>query len=46
MERLQGYSDPNPSCEKCGGELRKEVSQVSIKFKGSGFHVNDYPTGS
>ena len=28
----------------CGGELEKLIGKPTIKFKGSGFHINDYPT--
>lgn len=31
-------------CPKCKGELTKLLFPVGIVFKGSGFHVNDYPS--
>lgn len=32
------------ACCKCGSTLhRNTVNSVGIAFKGSGFHVNDYP---
>jgi putative FmdB family regulatory protein len=31
-------------CPKCGRPARKGFRPVGIVFKGSGFHVTDYPT--
>ena len=36
--------DPISACEKCGGRVSKVFHPVGIVFKGSGFHVNDYPS--
>ena len=30
-------------CPECKGELTKLLFPVGIVFKGSGFHINDYP---
>lgn len=35
--------EPIKKCEKCGGPVHKIIFPVGIMFKGSGFHVNDYP---
>lgn len=35
--------DPLASCPTCGGSVRRLISRnISILFKGSGFHVTDY----
>ncbi len=31
-------------CPECGKPARKAFRPVGIVFKGSGFHVNDYPS--
>jgi len=33
-----------PRCPKCRGRVRKIFRPVGIIFKGSGFHVTDYPS--
>ena len=33
-------------CEACGGELRKVFSAAGLIFKGSGWHIKDYSSGS
>jgi putative FmdB family regulatory protein len=38
--------EPVKTCEKCGGEVRKLFGTAGIIFKGSGFYVNDYKSGS
>jgi len=35
---------PLPRCPKCRGRVRKIFRPVGIIFKGSGFHVTDYPS--
>lgn len=41
-EVIQSYSQSAPTC--CGAEMKRLISRgVGAKFKGSGFHVNDYP---
>ena len=42
VEVLQGIGDPPPAC-RCGATVRRIVSPPAIRFKGSGFYVNDYP---
>jgi putative FmdB family regulatory protein len=44
LEKIQKFSDrPLTKCPKCGGSLERLVSSPSIRFKGSGWYVNDYP---
>lgn len=43
VEKIQKYSDPILTiCESCGGKLERLLSSPAIRFKGSGFYVNDY----
>ena len=43
FEKLQRFSDPPlKTCEKCGGPVRKLISQSSFILKGSGWYVTDY----
>ena len=45
FEVFQRMTDePVSACEKCGGPVKRLLFPVGIVFKGSGFHVNDYPT--
>ena len=45
FETIQRISDPPlTQCPKCDGEVGRLLFPVGIVFKGSGFHVNDYPT--
>jgi len=30
-------------CDRCGGPVRKLMSAPAVQFKGSGWHVSDYP---
>ena len=40
---MQSFSDkPLKKCKKCGGKLRKLVSECSFHLKGSGWYVTDY----
>lgn len=42
-EVIQKFSDPDPTeCKECGGELERLLSAPAIRFKGSGWYVNDY----
>ncbi|MGA3324948.1 MAG: FmdB family zinc ribbon protein [Terriglobia bacterium] len=44
VEKIQKYSDPILTiCESCGGKLERLLSSPAIRFKGSGFYINDYP---
>ncbi len=52
FEVIQKFSDdPITRCEACddypdcGGEVRKLLSAPAIRFKGSGWYVNDYGKG-
>jgi len=43
MEKIRKFSDPPLTiCENCGGKLERLLSSPAIRFKGSGFYVNDY----
>jgi predicted nucleic acid-binding Zn ribbon protein len=43
---MQKFSDaPLAIHEGCGGELQKLISTSALKFKGSGWYVNDYGRG-
>lgn len=43
VESWQRISDaPLTTCETCGGNLHKLVSQSSFHLKGSGWYVTDY----
>ena len=42
-EKIRKFSDPPlTTCESCGGKLEQLLSSPAIRFKGSGFYVNDY----
>jgi len=44
FETMQKMTDdPLTECPKCHGPLTRLLFPVGIVFKGSGFHVNDYP---
>lgn len=46
LEVRQRFSDtPLAIHEGCGGQLEKLISASSVKFKGSGWYVNDYGKG-
>ena len=43
VEKIRKFSDPPLTiCENCGGKLERLLSSPAIRFKGSGFYVNDY----
>lgn len=42
FERIQGVSDSDPKCPKCGGEVEKLLHAPAVQFKGSGWYVTDY----
>lgn len=45
FETFQKMTDePLRECEECGGEVTRLLFPVGIVFKGSGFHINDYPS--
>ncbi|MCX6344980.1 MAG: zinc ribbon domain-containing protein [Armatimonadetes bacterium] len=35
--------DPLTACPECKGVINRLLFPPAISFKGSGFHVNDYP---
>ena len=42
-EKIRKFSDPPLTiCESCGGKLEQLLSSPAIRFKGSGWYVNDY----
>ena len=46
IEAMQKFSDaPLVIHEGCGGKLEKLISTSALKFKGSGWYVNDYGRG-
>jgi putative FmdB family regulatory protein len=46
FELIQRFSDePLKVHEGCGGELEKLISRSALRFKGSGWYVNDYGRG-
>ena len=45
FETVQSMNDkPLCECPKCKGAITRLLFPVGIVFKGSGFHVNDYPS--
>lgn len=45
FETVQRMSDdPLKECPECKGEVSRLLFPPAISFKGSGFHVNDYPS--
>lgn len=43
FERIVKYSDPVPSCPKCGKDAVEQlISAPAVQFKGSGWYVTDY----
>jgi len=36
--------EPLKECPKCKGKVARVLFPVGIVFKGSGFHINDYPS--
>ena len=44
FEKIQKFSDPPVrKCPECGGPVEKLLSASSVQFKGTGWHVTDYP---
>ncbi|HEV8338143.1 MAG TPA: zinc ribbon domain-containing protein [bacterium] len=43
FELYQPVGTDPPACPVCGSASRKVYSSVGLIFKGSGFHVTDYP---
>ena len=47
FEVMQRMTEPLlATCEKCGGHVRRLISQTSFVLKGSGWYVTDYPSES
>ena len=47
LEVVQSFKDdPLSTCPSCQGELKKVFSAAGIIFKGSGWHIKDYASGS
>jgi putative FmdB family regulatory protein len=47
FEVMQRMTEPPLTlCEKCGGQVRRLISQTSFVLKGSGWYVTDYPSES
>ena len=43
VEHWQKITDPPlETCESCGGEMKKLISQSTFHLKGSGWYVTDY----
>jgi len=44
FEKIRKFSDRQlRKCPECGGVLEQLVSAPSVRFKGSGWYVTDYP---
>ncbi|MFI5114098.1 MAG: FmdB family zinc ribbon protein [Terriglobales bacterium] len=44
FEKIRKFSDKQlRKCPECGGVLEQLVSASSVRFKGSGWYVTDYP---
>lgn len=45
FEVTQRITDkPLSTCELCGGQLKRLITNTSFLLKGSGWHVTDYPS--
>jgi len=43
FEKIQRFNaKPEKVCPKCGGALERPLTAPGLKFKGSGWYVNDY----
>ena len=43
FEKIQKFNaKPEKACPKCGGGLERLLTAPGLKFKGSGWYVNDY----
>jgi len=42
FEKIQGISDPDPKCPKCGSKVERLLHAPAVQFKGSGWYVTDY----
>ena len=47
FEKIQKFgAKPEKLCPKCGGTLERLLTAPGLKFKGSGWYVNDYAAKS
>lgn len=47
LEAFQKFNDaPFSTCSKCGGDLRKIISNTSFILKGTGWYKTDYAADS
>jgi putative FmdB family regulatory protein len=47
VELLQSFHNvPETQCPKCVGKAHRIISPPAILFKGAGFHVTDYRSGT
>jgi putative FmdB family regulatory protein len=47
FEVMQRITEPLiAGCEKCGGRVRRLISQTSFVLKGTGWYTTDYPSES
>ena len=47
FEKIQHFrAEPEKVCPKCGGVLERLLTAPGLKFKGSGWYVNDYAAKS
>jgi putative FmdB family regulatory protein len=45
FEVMQRMTEPLlATCEQCGGQVRRLISQTSFVLKGGGWYVTDYPS--
>lgn len=42
VEKLQGYDDPPPKCEKCKKVMVRKISRTSFQLKGGGWYKDGY----
>jgi putative FmdB family regulatory protein len=44
FEQIRKFSDKQlRKCPECGGVIEQVISAPAMRFKGSGWYVNDYP---
>lgn len=44
FEQIRKFSDKQlRKCPECGGVIEQVISAPAVRFKGSGWYVNDYP---
>jgi putative FmdB family regulatory protein len=47
FEKIQHFrTEAEKVCPECGGVLERPLTAPGLKFKGSGWYVNDYPAKS